>query len=103
MTTTFPKGDGLVQLLHEYSMSFMQTAPLEYNTWLLFRQLVDLILMNDFVSYLCFALSWFNTSSQSTMFLGDAMRWCGGLFLIVFNIWVKIDAQRVVKDYAWCK
>ncbi|OBZ84963.1 Phosphatidylethanolamine N-methyltransferase [Choanephora cucurbitarum] len=76
------------------------TAPIEYNTWMLYRQLVDLILMNDFTSYLCFALSWFNTSPHS-IFLGNALRWGGGLFLIVFNIWVKIDAQRVVKDFAW--
>lgn len=70
---------------------------------MLYRQLVDLILMNDFTSYICFALSWFNTSPQSSIFLGDTLRWCGGLFLLVFNIWVKIDAQRVVKDFAWCK
>ncbi|CAO3653496.1 unnamed protein product [Mucor hiemalis] len=77
------------------------TAPIEYNTWMLYRQLVDLILMNDFTTYMLFALSWFNTSPQSSIFLGDTLRWCGGLFLIVFNIWVKIDAQRVVKDFAW--
>ncbi|KAI8093518.1 phospholipid methyltransferase-domain-containing protein [Halteromyces radiatus] len=77
------------------------TAPIEYNTWLLYRQLVDVILMNDFTTYMCFALSWFNTSPQSSFIMGDALRWCGGLFLVVFNIWVKIDAQRVVKDFAW--
>ncbi|KAI8969025.1 phospholipid methyltransferase-domain-containing protein [Mycotypha africana] len=77
------------------------TAPVEYNTWMLFRQLVDIILMNDFTAYVCFALSWFNTTPQSSIFLGNTLRWIGGLFLIVFNIWVKIDAQRVVKDFAW--
>ncbi|KAI8373027.1 phospholipid methyltransferase-domain-containing protein [Radiomyces spectabilis] len=77
------------------------TVPIEYNTWLLFRQLVDIVLMNDFTSYMCFALSWFNWSPQSSFFVGDVLRWAGGLFLIVFNIWVKIDAQRVVKDFAW--
>ncbi|KAI9019983.1 phospholipid methyltransferase-domain-containing protein [Phycomyces nitens] len=77
------------------------TAPIEYNTWLLYRQLVDLILMNDFTSYMCFALAWFNTSPQSSFIFGDSFRWFGGLFLVGFNIWVKIDAQRVVKDFAW--
>ncbi|KAI8394286.1 phospholipid methyltransferase-domain-containing protein [Radiomyces spectabilis] len=77
------------------------TSPLEYNTWMLYRQLVDIILMNDFTSYICFALSWFNPSPRSTFFMGDTLRWLGGLFLIAFNIWVKIDAQRVVKDFAW--
>ncbi|KAG1474918.1 hypothetical protein G6F56_000049 [Rhizopus delemar] len=77
------------------------TSPVEYNTWILYRQLVDLILMNDFTSYMCFAFSWFNTTPQSSIFLGNTLRWCGGIFLIIFNIWVKIDAQRVVKDFAW--
>ncbi|ORZ12271.1 phospholipid methyltransferase-domain-containing protein [Absidia repens] len=77
------------------------TAPIEYNAWLLYRQLVDVILMNDFTTYMCFALSWFNTSPQSAFIMGDALRWFGGLFLVAFNIWVKIDAQRVVKDFAW--
>ncbi|KAI7867561.1 phospholipid methyltransferase-domain-containing protein [Spinellus fusiger] len=78
-----------------------KTAPLEYNTWMLYRQLVDIILMNDFTAYMCLAISWFNVSPQSSFVFGDAFRWFVGLFLIGFNIWVKIDAQRVVKDFAW--
>ncbi|KAI8641106.1 phospholipid methyltransferase-domain-containing protein [Parasitella parasitica] len=77
------------------------SSPIEYNTWLLFRQLVDLILMNDFGSYVCFAIAWFNTSPQSSFFIDEQLRWIGGIFLILFNIWVKLDAQRVVKDFAW--
>ncbi|KAF7795113.1 hypothetical protein EIP86_006259 [Pleurotus ostreatoroseus] len=47
--------------------------PLEYNTWLLFRQAVDIILL----------------------------KWIGGIALIAFNLWVKTEAHHVVKDYGW--
>ncbi|CAJ0848508.1 6430_t:CDS:2, partial [Entrophospora sp. SA101] len=74
--------------------------PLEFNTWLLFRQFVDLILLNDFASYICFALSNFGIPEDSGFFI-NLLRWIGGFFLLWFNIWVKVDAHRVVKDFAW--
>ncbi|KAG0246436.1 phosphatidylethanolamine N-methyltransferase [Mortierella sp. GBA43] len=75
-------------------------VPIEYNTWLLYRQLVDLILMNDFTTYLCFALSWI-TFPENSGFFSHLLRWVGGFILVFFNIWVKLDAHRVVKDFAW--
>ncbi|KAF9217119.1 phosphatidylethanolamine N-methyltransferase [Podila verticillata] len=75
-------------------------APIEFNTWLLYRQLVDLILMNDFTSYILFALSWLHFPEESGFF-SHLLRWIGGFVLVLFNIWVKLDAHRVVKDFAW--
>jgi len=63
---------------------------------------VDLILMNDFTTYVCFALSWM-TAPEGAGFFSNLLRWVGGLVLVFFNIWVKLDAHRVVKDFAWCK
>ncbi|KAK9767125.1 phosphatidylethanolamine N-methyltransferase [Basidiobolus ranarum] len=77
-----------------------ESAPIEFNTWLLFRQVVDLILVNDFTSYMCFALS-FMQGLESYGFMFNLLRWVGGIFLVAFNLWVKIDAHRVVKDFAW--
>lgn len=75
-------------------------APLEYNTWLVFRRIVDLILMCDFVSYMLFALACAGRPDGEFV-LTTLARWTVGLALLVFNIWVKLDAHRVVKDYAW--
>ncbi|KAF8890763.1 phosphatidylethanolamine N-methyltransferase [Infundibulicybe gibba] len=61
--------------------------PLEYNTWLLFRQAVDVILVN---------------CSYDEVRLHDfAHIWVGGIGLIGFNLWVKTEAHNVVKDYGW--
>ena len=75
-------------------------APIEYNTWLVFRRVVDLILMCDFVSYCLFAIACGGTPDNEGPFLTIA-RWSAGWALFGFNLWVKLDAHRVVKDYAW--
>ncbi|KAF9428745.1 phosphatidylethanolamine N-methyltransferase [Podila epigama] len=77
-----------------------EAVPIEFNTWLLYRQLVDLILMNDFTTYVCFALSWL-TFPAGSGFFSHVLRWVAGFILVFFNIWVKLDAHRVVKDFAW--
>lgn len=77
-----------------------EDAPLEYNTWLVFRRLVDLILMCDFVSYCLFAVVCARVPEGETTLVA-VCRWSAGICLFFFNIWVKLDAHRVVKDYAW--
>lgn len=74
--------------------------PAEYNSWLIFRQLVDIVLLNDFVAYSLFA--WANLNFPAGQgFFTHVFRWVLGWSLIIFNLWVKMDAHRVVKDYAW--
>ncbi|KAJ7574037.1 phospholipid methyltransferase-domain-containing protein [Mycena floridula] len=74
--------------------------PLEYNTWLLFRQAVDVILINDFLAYCMFAFSCFRVPEGLSVPV-HIMRWVGGIALIWFNLWVKTEAHNVVKDYGW--
>lgn len=77
-----------------------QALPVEYNIWLLFRSIVDVILLNDFVAYSLFAFSCTRLPEGHSVML-HILRWVGGWALIFFNLWVKMDAHRVVKDYAW--
>lgn len=77
-----------------------EEAPIEYNTWLVFRRVVDLILMCDFVSYILFACVCAHRpdGEQTGATVG---RWAAGITLFLINLWVKLDAHRVVKDFAW--
>lgn len=77
-----------------------EEAPIEYNTWLVFRRFVDLILMCDFTSYCLFAIACGGRPVDEGILM-TAARWIIGIVLISFNLWVKLDAHRVVKDYAW--
>ncbi|EON60830.1 phosphatidylethanolamine N-methyltransferase [Coniosporium apollinis CBS 100218] len=77
-----------------------EEAPLEYNTWLLFRRVVDLILMCDFVSYCLFAVAC-GGRPVGESYVTTIARWAAGIALVLFNLWVKLDAHRVVKDFAW--
>ncbi|KAI2781854.1 phosphatidylethanolamine N-methyltransferase [Daldinia loculata] len=77
-----------------------EKAPIEYNTWLVFRRLVDLILMCDFVSYCLFAIACAHVPPGESIYVTIG-RWFFGWLTIGFNVWVKLDAHRVVKDYAW--
>ncbi|KAJ3021085.1 phosphatidylethanolamine N-methyltransferase [Thoreauomyces humboldtii] len=77
-----------------------ESMPIEFNTWILYRGLVDVILVNDFTCYVCFAVSYY-VSPEGGYGWTDALRYIGGISMLLFNLWVKTDAHRVVKDFAW--
>ena len=65
----------------------------------MFRHFVDVILLNDFLSYFFFACSFMKLPPGHSVIF-HVLRWIGGLTLIFFNLWVKVDAHRIVKDFA---
>lgn len=79
--------------------------PVAFNTWLIFRKVVDLILMEDFITFMCVFVAC--SIDNDYQFLQGQPMWltllrlvCGAV-LIVFNFWVKVNAHNTIKDYAW--
>ncbi|KAF3987775.1 hypothetical protein FT663_03680 [Candidozyma haemuli var. vulneris] len=79
--------------------------PVDFNTWLIFRKVVDLILMSDFTTFVCLVVAC--CLKDDYQFLHGQPVWAVssrivvGVSLILFNLWVKINAHNTIKDYAW--
>ena len=87
------------QLLKKMGDDYVyEDAPLELNVWLLFRATVDIVLTNDFTAFVILTLSHTDYSLSSWY---DIFRFVFGSFLLAVNVWVKLDAHRVVGDFAW--
>lgn len=80
----------------------ISSLPIEFNTWLVFRKFVDLILMSDFVTFCCvvYTCSVANANEFSNTWT-VYLRILVGFSLILFNLWVKVNAHNTIKDYAW--
>lgn len=82
----------------------ISSYPIEFNTWLIFRKFVDLILMSDFTTFICLVVA---CSIDGNFQFLDQTSWLRnsrfviGSILIVFNYWVKVNAHNTIKDYAW--
>ncbi|CCF59906.1 hypothetical protein KAFR_0I01250 [Kazachstania africana CBS 2517] len=74
--------------------------PDELNCWMIFRTFVDLILMQDFDAYMLYV---FFSIPKTENLLDFFTNWktISGTILILLNVWIKLDAHRVVKDFAW--
>ncbi|KAK6199208.1 phosphatidyl ethanolamine N-methyltransferase [Scheffersomyces amazonensis] len=83
----------------------LYSYPIEFNTWLIFRKVVDLILMSDFVTFiLVFYTCAINNNNQFIHNQDNLLiysRLIIGAGLILFNLWVKVNAHNTIKDYAW--
>ncbi|CAG9579499.1 phosphatidylethanolaminen-methyltransferase-lik e protein [Leishmania major strain Friedlin] len=80
----------------EYKVS---SFPDEFNAWMLFRQIENVILANDLVSYgVLSVVCWEKMSLRSPV---DIFCFVFGSASIAFALWSKFDAHRVIGDFAW--
>lgn len=80
------------------SSYLMKDYPLEFNAWMFFRQIENIILANDLISYAALTVVCFD--SESITFAG-LPRIALGVGSIVFSLWSKTDAHRVISEFAW--
>ncbi|EPY28190.1 phosphatidylethanolamine N-methyltransferase [Strigomonas culicis] len=72
--------------------------PDEFNAWMLFRQIENVILANDLMSYAVLSVvCW----EKMTFSIVDTACFLIGSLSIVFALWSKSDAHRVIGDFAW--
>lgn len=90
------------QMGKDYSIT---EYPIDFNTWLVFRKVVDLILMLDFTTFICLVVAC--SINNGYQFIHEQLQWLiatrlvVGVILILFNLWVKVNAHNTIKDYAW--
>lgn len=81
--------------------------PVEFNSWLLFRKIVDLILMLDFTAFICLVICCAIDNDYCFINMKQQLPWIVwsrlivGTILLLFNLWVKVNAHNIIKDYAW--
>jgi len=78
--------------------------PTCFRAWLVYKNLVNIILVNDGLTYLLLGLKCFHLPSQGLWALlsPSVMAQYGvGLFLCVFNYWAKVDAHRCIGEFCW--
>lgn len=102
LTSNFAKTEVRSQMGKTYDLN---DYPVEFNTWLIFRKVVDLILMLDFTTFVCLVVAC--SIDDNMQFIHGQPGWVVaarlivGSWLILFNLWVKVNAHNTIKDYAW--
>jgi len=73
--------------------------PTAYASWMVFRAVVDVILINDVVTYAAFVLAYWDIPKEINMY--TILMYIVGIGLSIFAFWSKMDAHRVIGDFAW--
>ena len=81
----------------ERAAASIQSFPQEFRAWLVYKNFVNIILVNDGLTYLLLGLKCWNMPDSFTLLvLGQYLV---GIFLGIFNYWAKVDAHRCIGEY----
>ena len=79
----------------------LKDYPLEFNAWMAYRYIVDIVLVIDFWSYFCLvmrSLQWFPLSDLTWTSVAQIL---GSFIFGMCSLWAKMDAHRILGDFGW--
>ncbi|KAI8913312.1 phospholipid methyltransferase-domain-containing protein [Gorgonomyces haynaldii] len=74
------------------------SMPIEYNAWILFRQISNVVMANAMCAYVLFAVHHYDP--QPDMYWRNVMHLVGGVIFLLFNLWVRLDIVRTLDDFS---
>jgi len=77
----------------------IESYPQEFRAWLVYKNLVNIVLVNDGLTYLLLFYAAFRLPEQWDALV--LVQYALGVFLGVFNYWAKVDAHRCIGEYSW--
>jgi phosphatidylethanolamine N-methyltransferase len=75
------------------------SMPHEFRSWMVFRGITEIILAADLTSYIAMCWKYIDIPLQFDAW--SAFSYTVGIVLTMLALWAKVDAYRVIKDYAW--
>lgn len=73
--------------------------PVDFRAWLVYKSLVNFILVQDGLNYILLAIRLFKVPDHISLLL--LLQYTIGIVLCVFNMWAKQDAHRCIGEYSW--
>jgi phosphatidylethanolamine N-methyltransferase len=73
--------------------------PQVFRAWLVYKNLVNIILVNDGLTYLLLGLKCFHFPPTEGFTLWVMLQYFVGICLALFNWWAKVDAHRCIGEY----
>ena len=74
--------------------------PIEFNAWILFRQVSDLLTANAIVAYFLLVFKYYYPNLE--YFVRHVTHIIGGSAFLLFNVWIRSDMFNSLDDFSCC-
>lgn len=88
-------------IFSDHSEFRVANYPEEFGAWMLFRQLENAILACDFMTYITLFVVCTCENIDQVFWLSNVPNILLAILLSLFSLWSKVDAHRVIGEFAW--